>query len=92
MTSKELRASRLLLEIDQARLAELSHVSASSIKRFEGGARIGKVHQEALRRAMEKLGAVFIPEGAALLDKVAGGGVMIVRIPPDKRNAEATSA
>ncbi len=82
MTPEELRAARSLLAIDQVRLAELSRVSLSTIRRFEGGKSIGSLHHDALRRAVERAGVAIVPAGTPVAGSVAVGGV-VLRHRPD---------
>ena len=65
LTSEQVRAARMLLRWEQKDLAEASGVSLPSIKRLETqpgelGAQDRTI--QAIVRALEKAGVVFIPE------------------------------
>lgn len=56
-----MRAARLLLSISQDELARLSGVSTGSIKRIENGdRRVWLSNVDALKRALEERGIVFL--------------------------------
>jgi transcriptional regulator with XRE-family HTH domain len=74
ITSEQVRAARALLRWEQADLARASGVSLPSVKRIEGktgplAAQRGTV--EAIRRAFEAAGIVFLAAG----EPAPGGGI-----------------
>ncbi len=75
MTSNDLKAARALLGIDQATLAADSLVSVATIRRFEGGRPISGLHRDAVRRTVERAGAVFLPPGLVVEGHAIEGGV-----------------
>ena len=80
LTGEQVRAARALLRLEQTELAERSGVSLPSIKRFE--AMTGAIHARAvtvekIRRALETLGAIFIPSNGE------GPGVRLKRTKKD---------
>ncbi len=66
LTSDQIRAARAILRWEQTRLAEAAGVSLETIKRLEriegglGGTRANTL--DAIQRALETAGVVFIPE------------------------------
>jgi transcriptional regulator with XRE-family HTH domain len=63
ITAESCRAARGLLDIRQEELAQLAGVSLNTIRNFEGGRTIPTVLTlEALARALEEAGVVFIEE------------------------------
>lgn len=63
ITGPQCRAARALVEFSRDRLAQLSGVDAATIEQFER--KLGKPSDEqtaALTEALEKAGALFIPE------------------------------
>lgn len=63
ITGPQCRAARALVEFSRDRLAQLSGVDAATIEQFER--KLGKQSDEqtaALTEALEKAGALFIPE------------------------------
>ena len=76
----QLRAARMLLEIEQTELARLSKVSIATVKRFETEARgVGEALVAAMQKAAEDAGIVFIPDGAQLDGKTIGPGAALAR-------------
>ncbi|HTM79786.1 helix-turn-helix transcriptional regulator [Asticcacaulis sp.] len=63
ITAAQCRAARALLNLKQDALAELSRVSRRTIAYFENGERMAvPATVEALRRALEAQGVIFIAE------------------------------
>ncbi|KQT52091.1 XRE family transcriptional regulator [Methylobacterium sp. Leaf456] len=79
LTGEQLRAARAMLKLEQGELAELSGVSVETIKRLErieGPLSANSMTLDALGRALEGEGAVFLPENGGL------PGVRLRRDPP----------
>jgi hypothetical protein len=63
ITGSQCRAGRALVEISRPLLAKRSGVNLSDIERFENIAGLPQKREiEAIKHALEELGAVFIPE------------------------------
>jgi transcriptional regulator with XRE-family HTH domain len=63
MTPSQCRAARALLDWNQERLADASHVSAVTIRNYENRkVSPHRVTLDALQRALEEAGVEFIPE------------------------------
>lgn len=78
MQSEQIRAARALLDWNQARLADASGVSATTIKRMEAGnGPVKGSHENVLRlqQALEIAGVEFIPAGG--YSSNAGPGVRL---------------
>lgn len=75
VSSHQVRAARALLEMTQDDLAAASKVGIATIRRFENGAEIGEPLLDALQRALEAAGAIFISAGASLGVTSIGEGV-----------------
>ena len=60
--ANQIAAARVLLDITQIQLADLSGVSPSTVKRIEAGLPVTKANQAAVVGALEKAGAEFIAE------------------------------
>lgn len=82
MTREQLRAARILLHLDQEQLASDANMGIATLRRYEGGHKIGPLRLKALREAIERAGAVLI-SGAS---DVAGGatGVGVALLPTDR--------
>ena len=79
LTGEQLRAARAMLKIEQGELADLSGVSVETIKRLErieGPISANSTTLDSLQKALERDGAVFLPENGGL------PGVRIRRDPP----------
>ena len=74
ITSGQILAARALTEISQARLAERARIALSDLVELERGMAGDKTGQTVarVRKALEELGAVFIPERLG-----AGAGVRL---------------
>lgn len=66
ITGSQCRAARALVEISRATLAKRAGIDLVSIERFENisGSLVKREVQD-VKRALEELGAVFIPENGA---------------------------
>ena len=86
-----MRAARAMLKLEQGELADLSGVSVETIKRVEridGPVSANSMTLDGLQKALEREGAVFLPENGGL------PGVRLRRDPPAnirtrKRRGEA---
>lgn len=79
LTGEQLRAARAMLKLEQGELAELSSVSVETIKRLErmdGPISANSMTLDGLQKALEREGAVFLPENGGL------PGVRLRRDPP----------
>ena len=79
LTGEQLRAARAMLKVEQGELSELSGVSVETIKRLErmdGLLAANTKTLDALRRALEADGVIFIPENGGL------AGTRLRREPP----------
>ncbi|WP_246687914.1 MULTISPECIES: helix-turn-helix transcriptional regulator [unclassified Methylobacterium] len=79
LTGEQLRAARAMLKMEQGELAELSGVSAETIKRLErldGPLSANSMTLDGLQRALEGEGAMFLPENGGL------PGIRLRRDPP----------
>lgn len=79
LTGEQLRAARAMLKVEQGELSDLSGVSVETIKRLErmdGLLAANTKTLDALRRALEADGVVFIPENGGL------AGTRLRRDPP----------
>lgn len=66
MTPSQSRAARALIGLSQVELAALSNLSESSIRDFEKGRRVPSINNlNAIRRALEDAGVIFIQENGA---------------------------
>ena len=89
ITAAQLRAARLLLGIDQRRLAELSGLSVPTIQRMEASETMVRGHDDSLVKliaAFNEAGIEMINEGAASHSqgrgvrlKIESGSAKIVR-------------
>lgn len=84
LTRDQLRAARVLLHMRQEVLAEATGVGLATIRRFEGGRDIGRLHLTALRNAVVEAGAVLMDGGGA------GAGMTGVLLRPEAELPEAT--
>ena len=78
ITAAQLRAARVLLGIDQRRLAELSGLSVPTIQRMEASASMVRGNVDSLVKlitALESAGIVLIDEGA--VSSAGGRGVRL---------------
>lgn len=74
LTPAQSRAARGLIEWSQEQLAQASHLGLSTIRDFEKGRRVPTHNNlEAIRRALEVAGVVFIPENGG------GAGVRLAK-------------
>ncbi len=81
MTSEQIRAARALVRWEQMNLADASGVSLPTIKRIETKPGILAAHQptvDALRRALEAAGCIFIAENGE------GPGVRLQKVPAEQ--------
>jgi transcriptional regulator with XRE-family HTH domain len=84
ITAAQLRAARVLLSIDQRRLAELSGLSVPTIQRMEASETMVRGNVDSLVKligALEAAGVELIDEGA-----VSGSGGRGVRLKRDSEN------
>jgi transcriptional regulator with XRE-family HTH domain len=58
--ANQVGAARVLLDITQIQLAELSGISPSTVKRIEAGLGVTKANHAAVVAALEKAGVEFI--------------------------------
>jgi transcriptional regulator with XRE-family HTH domain len=75
ITAAQLRAARVLLGIDQRRLAELSGLSVPTIQRMEASEALIRGHVDSLVRliaALDSAGIEMIDEGAVSYSKGRG--------------------
>lgn len=74
LTPAQSRAARGLIEWSQEQLAQASHLGLSTIRDFEKGRRVPTHNNlEAIRRALEVAGVVFIAENGG------GAGVRLAK-------------
>jgi len=79
LTAAQIRAARALLDWSQKQLAEKSKLSVPTIKRMEGVMgpdRSTEANVEAVRRALENAGVVFLEPKST---KDGGAGVRLKR-------------
>lgn len=63
LTPATCRAARALLDWSQGRLAEAASVGLSTVKGFESGNKASmRNNLDAMRRALETAGVIFVPE------------------------------
>jgi transcriptional regulator with XRE-family HTH domain len=77
LTSAQIRAARALLDWTQPKLAEMSKLSVPTVRRMEsvrGPSSSTTANVEAVRRALEAEGVVFLDPGET---KVGGAGVRL---------------
>lgn len=77
LTAEQIRAGRALVDWSQPRLAEASGLSMPTIRRMEGPLGPGRstaANVEAVRRALEGAGVVFLEAGET---KLGGPGVRL---------------
>ena len=77
LTASQIRAARALLEWTQPQLAEASGLSMMSIRRMEGPTGPGRssaANVEAVRRALDEAGVIFLDAGETL---TGGPGVRL---------------
>lgn len=91
LSPAQCRAARGLVELDQARLAEMANVSRNVIVDFETGRRTPNPNNlAAIRRALETAGVAFMDAGSSLEGGVGvrlRGGQRSQTIPLDDLNA-----
>lgn len=66
ITPEQIRAARALLGLQQAELAQRAHISVATVRRVEGESAVARVTpgtRAAVRHALERAGAEFIPNG-----------------------------
>ncbi len=75
VTSAQIRAARSLIGFSQGQVAEATGLSIPTIKRAESeiGLRASRTAIEAIRKALEVAGVIFVPED------VEGAGVRLRR-------------
>lgn len=86
ITAAQLRAARVLLGIDQRRLAELSGLSVPTIQRMEASEAVVRGNVDSLVKlitALDAAGIELIDEGA-----VSGAGGRGVRLKVNSRSAK----
>ena len=72
MTAAQCRMARTGLGLSNAMLAELANVGVNTVSRFEQGADARSSSVDALQRALEDAGAVFLGENEVSLGGGAG--------------------
>ena len=77
MTRDQLRAARMLLRLKQDKLAELSKVGLATIRRFETGSEIRTPQLEAIGRALQAAGAIFVDGSIPPDEPRLGVGVVL---------------
>ena len=88
ITAAQLRAARVLLGIDQRRLAELSGLSVPTIQRMEASESMVRGNVDSLVKlitALEAAGIQLIDEGA--VSNAGGRGVRLARTYLDETKA-----
>jgi transcriptional regulator with XRE-family HTH domain len=89
LTPAQCRAARALVNLSQVRLARLANLSETMITNFENGGRMPTVNDlEALRRALEAKGLIFVEEKGDDLGvrlRKGDGGIRATWDPPPKR-------
>jgi transcriptional regulator with XRE-family HTH domain len=92
ITAAQLRAARVLLGIDQRRLAELSGLSAPTIQRMEASEAMVRGNVDSLVkliRALEHAGIELIDEGAN--SHSGGRGVRLKAASGDRAESKTSS-
>lgn len=72
VTSQQVRAARMLVSMEQKRLAELTGISVQTLKRIEtipGPLRTSYENAMAIRRVLAERGVEFIAGGVRLRDR-----------------------
>jgi transcriptional regulator with XRE-family HTH domain len=90
ITAVQLRAARVLLGIDQRRLAELSGLSVPTIQRMEASETMVRGNVDSLVKlinALETAGIELIDEGAS--SDAGGRGVRLKKINQDEASGRA---
>src|SRR3954470_10660559 len=90
ITAAQLRAARVLLGVDQRRLAELSGLSVPTIQRMEASVAVVRGNVDSLVKlitALDAAGIELIDEGA-----VSGAGGRGVRLKVNSRSAKTDLA
>ena len=90
ITAAQLRAARVLLGIDQRRLAELSGLSVPTIQRMEASETMVRGNVDSLVKlmtAIEAAGIELIDEGT-----ISGAGGRGVRLKADSGSAESQAS
>ena len=94
ITAAQLRAARVLLGIDQRRLAELSGLSVPTIQRMEASETMVRGNVDSLVKliaAFDAAGIEMIDEGAASHSQGRGVRLKISRIGQDRSDASTDS-
>ena len=92
ITAAQLRAARVLLGIDQRRLAELSGLSAPTIQRMEASETMVRGNVDSLVKlitALEDAGIELIDDGAS--SNAGGRGVRLKAGSGDRAESRASS-
>ena len=92
ITAAQLRAARVLLGIDQRRLAELSGLSAPTIQRMEASETMVRGNVDSLMKlitALEDAGIELIDDGAS--SNAGGRGVRLKAGPGDRAESKTSS-
>jgi len=92
ITAAQLRAARVLLGIDQRRLAELSGLSAPTIQRMEASETMVRGNVDSLVKlitALEDAGIELIDDGAS--SNAGGRGVRLKAGPGDRAEGKTSS-
>ena len=76
----QLKAARALLAWSQYDLSEAAGVGVATVRRVEGGTEIGNLHFDAILRALESAGVVFIGRDASVDGERVEEGVAKVRL------------
>lgn len=79
LTAEQIKAARALIDWSQPQLAEASRLSMPTIRRMEGPLGPGRstaVNVEAVKRALEGAGVVFLEAGEV---KQGGPGVRLAK-------------
>lgn len=75
------RAARALLDLTQAELAELAAVGRMTVKRFEAGEAVRSAQAAAIRLALKKAGAGFLPDDYRHEGRPVAAGVVLLKPP-----------
>jgi transcriptional regulator with XRE-family HTH domain len=62
ITPAQCRAGRALVDWSQQKLAAAAHIGRVTVRQFEAGRKARYVTRDAIRRALEEAGVIFIDE------------------------------
>ena len=79
ITRDQVRAARMLLDMHQPELAILAGIGVATLRRFESGHEIGRLHLDAIERALTEAGVIMIAEGSRVDNRIVGAGVALKR-------------